>query len=71
MIARVLRLLPALLGARHLDFAEVRSGQARTLGITIDGSAPVHLDGEPWTAAGTGMQRWDIEVQPRALRVVI
>ncbi len=66
----MLRLVPAFLQGTQEKFPYIRSGTFQHLHLRTDRPMPIHLDGEIFADATTGVTELQVDVLPRALAVV-
>jgi diacylglycerol kinase family enzyme len=63
----VMTLLPKALKGKHVGHPAVTMFQARQVKVSIEGGAPVHLDGEVTASKATSV---DVDVLPSKLRMI-
>jgi diacylglycerol kinase (ATP) len=68
---RMMRLIPEVMNGTHGRFPEAHLGRMRKLRLTSDMALPVHADGEMYASYQADIRAVDIEILPRALRVLV
>ncbi len=68
--AMMFRLVPEFMKGTHPRFKQIRMGAFKKLTLTSDLPLYIHADGEIFTSFGSNLKKINIEVIPKALRVV-
>ena len=68
---RMLQLLPKVMNGTHVQEADVRLGTTTRLVIDADRALPIHIDGELFAPYEANVRHVEIEVVPKAIRVVV
>jgi YegS/Rv2252/BmrU family lipid kinase len=66
----MLRLIPEFMKGTHARFACVRMGELTCLDLASDKPLYIHTDGEIFTDFASNLREIEVEILPRALRVV-
>jgi YegS/Rv2252/BmrU family lipid kinase len=68
---RMLQLLPKVMNATHVRERDVRVGVTTRLVVDSDRALPIHIDGELFAPYEADVRHVEIEIVPRAIRVVV
>jgi YegS/Rv2252/BmrU family lipid kinase len=68
---RMLQFLPKVLRGRHVGEREVHLVRTRRLWLEADQALPIHLDGELFAPYEANVRQVEMEIVPRALRVMV
>ncbi len=68
---RMLRLLPEVMNGTHGRFPEAHLGRLRKLRLTSDMALPIQADGEMYASYQANIREIEVEVLPRAVRVLV
>lgn len=68
---RMLQLLPRVMKGTHVGQRDVYLGRTRRLTLKADRALPIHLDGELFAPYAADVRQVEIELLPRAIRVMV
>ena len=68
---RMLQLLPKVMNATHIHEPDVKLATTTRLHIESDRALPIHIDGELFAPYEANVRLVDIEIIPRAIRVLV